>query len=348
MSSEKKSRVVKPEPFIGKTNSYRVWGGRDLSRHILTFVCVADQLLLRRCCRMLKQLADEWWKDPSGMIKQFWLQFTRETGFEPEDMDKIRQAGGFYCSPTLAAMIQPPRIPLPRSHYMSFDSYDFIVPDSGYNTKPIPEIFRVGVKWKWMHFNRLDNKVHAFTRLGHDMVQCLTYNDKELFRPQYETGVVITGTREKTGPSSDVSVWKPLHKYRVVNVAPKEYISSCTSLPWERCCFDGKRLFIANVGAFISKMATFQPSILMPLMSDFRRCLDSSYVDLIQKWRMLGFNVLDNPKYPLDPKLPGFRSEIHGTYCTLWEILRARDRNYNFPRTIRVNPNTIDCLTSVT
>lgn len=341
MSTEKKSRVTIAEPFVGKTGSYRIWGNRNLSRHILTFVCVADQLLLRRCCRLLKKLADEWWEDPSGMIRQFWLQFTRETEIEPEDMDKIRKMGGFYCSPILAGLIQPPRVFMSRSYNMSFDSYDFILPHEqfeiacGEDALPtsVPDILRDGKCWKRFRVNPRTNKVHAATRLDQKHIQFITYNDKEMFRPHYETNVVITAVNvdDDDPPENNPRSWKIMHKYRVVDVSPKEFVNREFCLPWERCCFDGKRLFIADVGAFISKMATFKPRILMPPMSDFRQSLDSSYVDLIQKWKMLGFTVIDNPNYPLDPKLPGFKSNATGTRYTLWEMLMKTDRNYNFP-----------------
>lgn len=282
MSAEKKVRVASSPAaaFVGASGCYKVLSSHDMSRCVLAFVCVIDLLKLKRCSRLLSRLIDAYWND-GGMIKNFYALFLRETGLTRDFMTKMRESGGVFTGPMLAKLIACPGSKLARVYYMYPDAADFVcrgplILDSDVcrNRQYDPKQDRILVDaWMTITMKQQYYEWHTPTH-------------------KHEDSWVVTGNYSRQ------LGWIPSFKYKQVTCNPKEFVLNNYNAPWERCTFDGERLNIADVNAFIQaegklKRRVYRRPAHSPV--DIQTILDLQY-NMQERWKQLGFTLSFNGK----------------------------------------------------
>lgn len=233
MSVEKKARVQ--EGFLNK-----VLGNPNLYRCVLQFVCVVDLLSLSWCDKLCHRRVSAYWKN--GMLQDFTAMFYRRTGLTEAHMTRVREAGGFFTGFSLAQLFVKPEW---RAGPTTEETTDFILP-FGWLTPEI--LYR-------------DRETHPLL------------DSSPRRRDDYNVHQSCVRSRSYLGEGfiQESCIWTPAvadherswvyttnqFKYLGVDYSPADYVYDHSTVQWDRCTFNGQRLRIANVAAFVERRSPY-------------------------------------------------------------------------------------------
>lgn len=233
MSVEKKARVE--QGFLD-----RVLGNPNLYRCVLQFVCVVDLLSLSWCDKLCHQRVSAYWKN--GMLQDFAAMFYRRTGLTEAYMTRVREAGGFFTGFSLAKLLTRPESEVGPTTEETTDfvlPFDYLTPEELFRDRYKPGLLETSVR------RRDDYDVHQ--------------------------GCVRTRGHIGGGFIQESHIWTPAvadheriwiyttagFKYLGVDCSPATYVHDHSTVQWDRCTFNGQRLRIANVAAFVERRSPY-------------------------------------------------------------------------------------------
>lgn len=298
MSAEKKARIEKKsidprDPTLYHPGGiYTVFGNGDFSHHVMSYICVIDTLILARAGRLFKYQVDEYWKDPKGLIKNFTDFFIRDTKMTREFIEQIRTSGGFFSGLTLAWLMAPLPL-LPRINIGYPWCRDVVLPKwkllkTGFGREINEESLNGPIQRSLVWDEPMDlfsdfmwdvpatrGRVMISNRINDNMMQHLS--EKNFAVPRHVEASVVTTNG---------------FSYLGVVGSPLTFIKQQSSVAWEQCAFDGKRLWINDVEAFITRQSPYQIRSYKNLAIDMMDQITTEPLATRSAWENVGFKVL--------------------------------------------------------